>query len=272
MTTSSLIGTIVLLHIRLYLRNGAAIFWTFMFPIILLIILMSVYGTEGRTLMEAAELESRQRGNLGLISRYPNLYFVTGLIVLFIFMTSIFAYAIPLALLRETGGTKMYVVMPISKWDFLLGYFLSRLFIVAGFVAVIFVVSDWIYGFGITYEWKSAVAFACTVLAGTVAFLSICSGLISTIKSVALGSLLANVIYYPSLFLSDLVIPIDRFPDAVQDVAQWSPTYVLATTMRAAVLGELDFQMTGDALVHFVIWTILGQVLVLRHFEWTTQN
>jgi len=107
-------------------------------------------------------------------------------------------------------------------------------------------------------------AAAGALVLGTAAFAALGLFLAGTLRAeVNLG--LINGLYLVLLLVSDMVIPLDRMPSALADVARILPSTALAQLVHAA-LGT-----TGTALEPWIVliaWVVVISALAARFFRW----
>ena len=76
---------------------------------------------------------------------------------------------------------------------------------------------------------------------------------------------MANLVYVVLLVGGALVVPLDRYPAAVQPVLALLPTAALGEGLRAAATGQVPL----TALAVLLVWLLAAAALTRRLFRWT---
>lgn len=105
---------------------------------------------------------------------------------------------------------------------------------------------------------------AALVLLGTAAFASLGLLLAGTLRAEATLAL-ANLIYVLLLVGGAVIVPLSRYPDAVQAPLQLLPTAALSESLRLTVDGGTPHAL---ALVVLATWACVGTFLTVRTFRW----
>lgn len=233
---------------RLMMSNGEQLLLTLIIPVALLVglSLTSVVAIGGSTRAERLDL------------------LVPGIIALAVMSTSFTALAIATGFDRRGEAIKFLGTTPLSRTGLLAAKALAVLGIEAIQVAVIAALAA-------ALGWRPAGSLLWglpVIAAGTAAFAGLGLTLAGTVRAEATLAG-ANAIYLVLLLAGGVIIPVDRYPDALAAVAAWLPSAALADGLRAAlVTGSLGDVAAGFGML--VAWTILGAVLVKRFFRWTS--
>ena len=112
-------------------------------------------------------------------------------------------------------------------------------------------------------------ALALTVLVGAIAFASLGYALASVIRTPAAAQPVASLVFLPFLLVSGVLVPADRLPDRLQNLARIFPVEHLANAMRLA----LDPAVTGSHLAVadlavLAVWALGAFVVAYRRFGW----
>lgn len=196
------------------------------------------------------------------------IYYVVGLAVLAMVSTALFGFSGPLIDLRSRGGFKLFQFMPIHRTAFLTGFGMCRVLILVAFVLLL------IGGGLAVYAGLDAAADAAwgmmtlLVTLGTIAFLAAGLALAGVVTSNTLASAVINFVNLPIMFLSDLFIPLSMMPEAVQEVARFSPIYLLADAMRGAADGPFTFADAAPALIGLATLFAVACAVIATTFRW----
>lgn len=184
----------------LYLRERMAVFFTFFFPLFMLVFFGSIWG------------------------KYPAYYgmLVPMLIVMTAFSNGLFTMGYTLTHYRETGFFRRICLTSVDTAEYIYGLALSRLLMVTVQALVLVGILTFILRFSIR---GGAVAVAAVFLLGTLAMFAV--GMLVSVLARSGESALAicNFLFTPLMFLSGGFIPISVLPSLMQKVARVSPLY-----------------------------------------------
>lgn len=82
---------------------------------------------------------------------------------------------------------------------------------------------------------------------------------------------IANVVYFPMLFLSGATIPIETMPDTVQSIAKFIPLTHAVEMMKGAWAGKSLLNFGTQILVLLAIIVVCITVSILS-FRWDSDN
>ena len=142
---------------RSYFRDKTAMFRTFIYPVLLLVILDYMFG--GTT--DTEEARSAYRA-----------FLISGMAAMTIVTTALFGFAVVLVSLRHEGKLKLYEVLPLENVSYLLGFGLSRILVIAIFVLLFVTVADFIYNSSLQFTIRSVSSFLILTLVDGFTFIS----------------------------------------------------------------------------------------------------
>ena len=165
---------------------------------------------------------------------------------------------------RRYGVLERLACTPLGKVGLLTGKALATSAVVAGQLLVIAVVA-------LALGWRPEftpfgvlLSVLAVVLAG-VAFSGLALALAGRLRAEATLAL-ANVIYVLLLAGGALVLPLDRYPGALQTVVEVLPTAALGEGLRAYAVGGTPLW----PLLSLLIWGGLGLLAAWKGFRWTS--
>ncbi len=233
---------------RLYLREPSAFFFTLVFPLLIMLLFGSIWGNE-----------PFPETDFGYID-YSTPSFI-GLVVL----TSGFMHlTINMAVYREKGILKRFRATPVSPLTFLAAQLITLMAI--SFIGVILLLIGAIFIFGMQFKGsipEAAAAFilSCTGIAG-LGFIP--ASLVRTVRS---GTVTANIIYFPMMFLSGAALPRMMFPEALMKVSNFLPLTHMIELLRGIWFGESLTSMPLEISV-MLVTAAVGAVVSTRFFRW----
>jgi ABC-2 type transport system permease protein len=231
----------------LFWRNREAAFFSFLFPIILLVLLGSVYGDE--------EIEGVSGAT----------YLLAGLIGYGVAATAFASLAITLVVRREAGLLKRVRGTPLSPATYLAAV-ISSMVIVIALQAVAQVL---IGRFLLDSDWPaSPVSFVVVLVVGAAAFAALGLAVTTIVKTGEGSSAVVNAIYLPLAFISGAFFSPRDMPRFLEVISELLPlTYLLRLIRSTFIEGETLVSSPG-ALAAVVAWGLFGLVIAGRMFRW----
>jgi ABC-2 type transport system permease protein len=233
---------------RLFWRSREAAFFTFVLPIVFLVLIGSVYGS--------SEVDGI-RGST---------YLLAGLLGYSVISTAFAGLAITLVLRRESGVLKRVRGTPLPTGVFLGAVIASTLVVIAlGALAQVLVGR-----FGVDAGWpERPVELAVALLFGAACFSALGLAITGVIRTAEGSSALVNAIYLPLVFISGVFFSVDSLPGFLQAVAEVSPlTYLLRLVRECVVEGGEGLAGSLEAIAVLAGWSLAGLALAIRMFRW----
>ncbi|HEX2505233.1 MAG TPA: ABC transporter permease [Gaiellaceae bacterium] len=232
---------------RLFWRSREAAFFTFLLPIILLLLLGSAYGDE--------EIEGVSAST----------YLVAGLLGYGIVATAFAGLAITIVVRRESGVLKRVRGTPLPASTYLAAVITSTLLVIA-----LETVAQLLVGrYALDADWpESPLSLAAAVLLGTAAFAALGLAVTGVVRNAEGSSAIVNAIYLPMVFVSGAFFSRETMPAFLQAIAEVLPlTYLLDLIRDVFVNGEgLESALASVAVI--AVWGVIGFLLALRMFKW----
>lgn len=190
-------------------------------------------------------------------------FVVPSVLALAVMSTAMVSLGLSTSFERSYGVLKRLGTTPLAPAELLGAKTASVLAVEAVQVAVLVPV-----GFGLGWAPAGGAAGALAVVGalvlGTAAFASLGLLLAGTVRAEAnLG--LVNGLYLVLLLVSDMVIPLDRMPNALADVARILPSTALAQLVHGALVGT---GAPAEAWGVLAAWTVVVAALAARLFRW----
>jgi ABC-2 type transport system permease protein len=232
---------------RLFWRSRESAFFTFLLPIILLVVLGSVYGNE--------EIDGVQASS----------YLVAGMIGFGVVATAYAGLAINTVIRRESGVLKRIRGTPLPPAVYLGAAVLSTLIVIAIEVAIQLLVGRFVIDAG----WPQAPgSLVVGLLLGAVSFAALGLATTGLVRSAEGSSAVVNAIYLPMVFISGVFFSVSALPGFLEAIADVLPlTYLLDLVRSVFIEGEsLGSSLTAVGVV--ALWGAAGLVVALRTFRW----
>ncbi len=232
---------------RLFWRSREAAFFTFLLPILFLLLLGSAYGDE--------EIDGVRGAT----------YLVAGLLGYGVVGTAFASLAITLVIRRESGVLKRVRGTPLPTGVYLAAAIASMLVVIALQAGAQLLVGRLV----LDAAWPAAPgALVLVLLLGAIVFSSLGLAITGAVRSAEGSSAVVNAIYLPMAFVSGVFFSVDSMPAFLRALAEIAPlTYLLRLVRDAYVAGEWPGAAPADLLV-LASWGAAGVLLALRLFRW----
>lgn len=235
------------------MRNPRARFFTFVFPVLLLVIFAGVFG-DGHTVVDGVRVP---------LSRY----YVAGILALSIVTAGYASLVVTVTTARQTGILKRRRATPVPAWVLIGGQALSTLAVAVVMAALLLVVARVFYGVGMPAA--ALVSIACTVVVGTLAFACIAYAVAGLIGSPDAAQPVVQATILPLYFISGVWIPTAHLPQALQRIASIFPVEHLAASAHlASVHSSLAAAMSPKDLALLAVWGVGAAIFAARRFSW----
>jgi ABC-2 type transport system permease protein len=194
---------------------------------------------------------------------------MAGVLVMNIMTAGLAGDATWLATMRDRGVLLRLRVAPLGVTDLVAAYAVVRLGLVMLQSALI--VGAAMLVFGVRPGWSTVIPAMLVTLIGGVVFLLLGQALAAVSPTASAANVLSNMIYFPILFLSNLVIGIAAFPDWLESIAQWTPAAMLVDVLRPILTADQALHAVWINLVGLLVYGMLALVIVARWFRWETR-
>ncbi len=233
---------------RAYWRNRGRGIFTFVFPLMFLVIFAS--------LDKGQHLSSR--GGIP----YDD-FFVPGILAYGIIATTFVNMAISTAILRDEGVLKRMQGTPLPRWAYVAARIGSTVAIVGIMTVLVIGLGATVYG--VHVHASTIPGLIVMLVLGTAAFTTLGIGVTRFIPNAEAAPVYVNLLILPLTFISSIWFPTDGMPHWLQDIAKVFPIRALAQGLQYA----FDPRTTGAGLNGadartLVIWTAVGLFLMIR--------
>jgi ABC-2 type transport system permease protein len=231
----------------LFWRSRELAFFTFLFPIIFLILLGSAYGSD------------RVDGVKGYT------FLLSGLLGYGVAATTFAGLAILLVLRRESGTLKRMRATPLPGRTYLAALFGSFMAVYLIQAVVLVVLARAIFGVRVPTNLPSLLI---ALVIGAASFTALGVATSTFIRSAEGSSAVVNAIYLPVSFLAGAFFSTRSFPQVLRWLADVLPlSHFIALVRDIIVHGAQVWNVLGDLSI-VVAWGAVGLVLAVRRFRW----
>lgn len=238
---------------KAFWRNPAAAFFTFVFPLMFLVIFTAVIGNG--------------RSRVGGVTVDEHRYFLVAMMSFAVITACYTNLAMSVTAQREAGILKRVRGTPMPAWLYLAARVLFST-LVALLLVVISSAFGWIV-YGTTWPTGDLlVRFALTLVVGAASFAAIALATTAAIPNEDAAPAVVNGLIFPLLFLSGIFFPIpDDAPAWITTIGRIFPVRHFADAMRASFFGAPPRFAWSDVVV-VAAWGVAALLLAARFFSW----
>lgn len=189
-------------------------------------------------------------------------YMIPGVIGMLLVLTTLLLTAAALVRERERGTLEQLIVMPVRRYELILGKILP--FILIGLINIVLAVVVGTLWFNVPLRGSILLLFALTMV---FVFTNLGLGLfISTVSKTQQQAMTsAYFIMFPSMLLSGMVYPIESMPKIIQYITYLIPLRYLLTIVRGIFLKGAGFrELWQDTLILAVYGLVIFVLSILR--------
>jgi ABC-2 type transport system permease protein len=231
---------------RVFWRNREGAFFVFLFPIVFLLLLGSVYdGT----------IDGYEASDLLLV----------GLLGYGAANTAFAGLAIMLVIRREGGLLKRIRSTPLPGATYLLAVLLSLLVVFLLQSAAMFALGISVFGADGPGDIVSLLA---VMLLGVAAFAGMGFAAAALIRSADGASAVINLILLPMAFISGSFVPTQEYPEWLQTLGDVLPLKHLIDLLRGVYLDGMPIWDAPGSVAVVAAWGLAGALVAARRFGW----
>ncbi|WP_018130844.1 ABC transporter permease [Effusibacillus pohliae] len=237
------------IEIKLFFREKAAVFWTFLFPVMMIWLFGAMFG-------------DKKIGGISYINAY-----VPSWIAINLLTTAVFTLGTVLTGYRETGVLRRFQATPVRPWMVIGAHVVHGTLIFLISAAVLFLFGLLAYGMQTPKDVGSTIlAVALSILAIFPFGLFITSLAKNTRTAAAISSLVLNLM----LFLSGATFPLEMMPKFLQTVAKILPLYYVIDLLRQTWNNAPIWENGLDVAVLAGL-SVASILLAVRFFRWSSE-
>jgi len=237
-------------RLRLLARTPRATFFTFVFPVILLVLLNSLGG--GDVSVPGGKVAYGE--------------YITPAIAIFALTAATYSFVIfGVATARERGMFKRVRGTPLPMWVFLGSWVASTVLAALSAVTVMFIVA--VPAFGVDIRPRLLPAALVTLVLGGLTFTALGFAVASFIRRAETAPIVANLTLFPLLFISGVFYSAQGEPAWLHRVAAAFPLYHLVHAFTACFSPYTTGSgFVGRDLWSLFVWGAIGAFVAIRRF------
>jgi ABC-2 type transport system permease protein len=230
------------LETRMLLRNGEQLLLTVIIPTLLLVLFSTV------DIVDTGEGEAVD-------------FLAPGILALAVMSTAFTGQAIATGFERRYGVLKRLAASPLPRWGLMTAKTLSVL--VTEVLQVLLVT---VIAFALGWDPQgSPVAVVLLLILGTAAFSGLGLLMAGTLRAEATLAA-ANLVFLLLLMCGGVVVPLDRFPEAAQDVLGLLPIAALSDGLRDVLRHGTGMPWADLGIL--AVWAVAGLAAAGKFFRW----
>lgn len=230
------------------LRSRASLFWTLAFPLLFLFVFGAVFG----------------RGRPEGVS-----YLMPGLLTISVMTGSLFGVAFRMIVARENGVLRRLRVTPVTALAIVAAY---------GLVALILLIATFALQLGTAKAiWRIPIAgpmasLAIVALAGFFAFVPLGLFVGSAARDMRTAPPIANLIFFPMMFLSGSAVPYAILPPWLQTAGRFLPATYLVEALQGVIVRSDPLGRLSAPLAVLVLTGLVGVFMNALLFRWESDE
>jgi ABC-2 type transport system permease protein len=241
---------------KAFWRNPASVFFTVMFPVLLLIIFGSIFG--GSTVeVRGTHIDT-------------DTYYVPAIITMSIISSTMQALAMSLVIAREDGRLKRGRGTPMPSWVFIAGRVGNSIVTAIIMLALLSLIGGVFYG--VDFPWGQIPAVLFVLVIGAACFSCLGIALTAAIPTQDAAAPIVNFLLLPLYFLSGVFIPEDQLPNGIIHFADVFPIRHFFLAFFDAYVPGGSETIAWNHLLVVAIWGLGGLLLAIRYFRWTPRS
>ena len=235
---------------RLYWRSRELAFFTFIFPLLIFVLLGSVYGHD------RIKSERNVKGSH---------YLLAGVLGYGVAATALGGLAIWLVIRREDGILKRVRGTPLPPATYLAAVLASILIVYAVEAVALVLLARALFGVPLP---NRVFSLALAIVLGTLSFAALALALTGLIRSSEGSSAVVNAVYLPMAFVSGSFWSVHSYPKVLRAIADVLPLTYFIRLMRDIVLRHVEIWSRPGSVGVVAAWGAAGLFIAIRRFRW----
>ncbi|GAB3605222.1 ABC transporter permease [Conyzicola nivalis] len=260
-------GSRVVNEVRAYFRQGDSVFFTFLFPVVMLTIFSTAFSDQSfGTDDTGADVTAAA-------------YYLPGMLAAGLLLSGLQNLAIDIATERSDGTLKRLAGTPLPVSSYFIGKIGQVLVTGAAQAALLLIVARVVFGVALPTEAGAWLTFGWVFLLGVTTSAVLGIALSRVPRSGKSASAVVIPITLVLQFISGVYLPFSQLPDWLQNAASAFPLKWMAQGMRSVFLPETFesaepggvWNLAGVALVTG-LWLVLGLIVCRITFRWIRKD
>lgn len=234
---------------RLYWRSRELAFFTFLFPLLIFVLLGSVYGDD---VIESEGVKG-------------SAYLLAGILGYGLASTAFAGLAIIVVIRREAAVLKRLRGTPLPAVTYVAALLASTLTVFTLAAVALILLAHFLFDVPMPNRVGSVVL---GLLVGGLSFAAMGLALATVIRSGEGASAVVNAVYLPASFLSGSFWTPHAYPKVLEVIADVLPLTYFIRLMRDVMLRDEHIWANWSSVLVVVAWGLAGLVIAVRGFRW----
>ena len=227
---------------RAFWRNPPAAFFTFVFPLLFMVIFNVLFGADAAG-------------------------FFTPAIIVFGVVTATYTnLAMTVTIARDAGILKRIRGTPLPPWAYLAGR-IGHAVLVA-LLLVVIVAAFGAVAYGVPVPWDALPAILLVLAVSAAAFSALGLAVSGLIPNADAAPAVVNATILPVLFISNVFIQMENAPDWLDAISHLLPVRHFADAMMELYARGADAGVPWTEVGVITLWGVIGVVAAVRLFSW----
>lgn len=192
-------------------------------------------------------------------------FLVPGLIGFSLMSTCLFTIGVVVVSYREKGKLRRLSVTPLPKYMFISGQIINRYIIVLIQAILLIAISYFIFNVQMV---GNVLALLIALTIGMLAFISLGYAIASVAKTTESASGIANVLFFPMIFLSGVYFSVDGLPKFMKPLVEFLPLTHLVRAVRSIFNNGAQLVEVLPEIGILSIWMIACFAFAVKKFRW----
>jgi ABC-2 type transport system permease protein len=246
---AALLGRQVGWEQRSYWRNPTSAGFSFVFPILILVIFSST----------SSNSRIRELGNISFTQ-----YIIPSIVAFGIMGATFTNLAISVTFKREAGTLKRVRGSPLPAWIYLGGLIGNSM--IVGILLTAIVIAFGVIAYGVSIPGNIA-ALVVTLVVGAGCFCAMGLAVTTVVPNADAAPAIVNLVFFPLVFISGTFFPISN-GSALTKVASVFPVRHFITATFAAFDPRAKASLRGGDLLVMAAWGLAALFVAARRFKW----
>ncbi|MFJ7962457.1 ABC transporter permease [Streptomyces sp. NPDC096324] len=246
-----LLWQVVKFEARRMMRNFAPVFFALGFPVLMLCMFGGIYGNKPSSLFG-------ERGTVDMS--------VPAYLVMVVSVTGLMSFPLGLAEYRDRKVLKRFRATPLGPSALLIAQGLVNIALSLMGAVLLILTGYLLFDLHVPHSVANVAAAGGTLLLATLVMYALGGVVAAVAPSERAATAVANLVYFPMIFLSGATIPVQIFPSTMKAISDALPATYAVELLQHAWLGTatdvvLDVGVLGGLLV-------LAGAAAVRLFRW----
>lgn len=239
--------TLTRIQLKLFSREPVALFFTLLFPLLLLVMYGAMFGNDPEPLYHG----------FGYID-----FEVPGLTGVIIGTVALMSIPVATATAREKQILRRLKATPMRPWHYLAADITSNYLVALIGMIVLTIAAKLIFDVRIGGNlFQIFLGFSLSLLA----FASFGYTVASLSPTSRIAQVVGQVIFFPMMFLSGATLPLQIMPEGMRTISDWLPLTQVVNLLQSLWFGQ---GWDTTAVLVLVAMLVVGAIVATRTFRW----